>query len=608
MDWATTTLAELPGDPEGRCRALDLTADVLAHACRPADRDVHLDAAVAKLRERGYAAPHCEDIRRNVRQRLRDLGGANAEKNAAGGAGGGSAYQLARLFLHDRYPAADGSQDPVAGDPGPQPAASGSALRYYGESFYRRRTAAWAEATGEDVRLELTSYLQGVAPDRTGVKHVADVLMNVKALCAVRVDDSPPLPFHLGDPDRRLLALRNGLLDLTALARGKKPKLRPHDRDWFSTFSLPYEFAPGADCPRFKAFLGQVLDADPKTLKPLSNGDNRVRVVQEQMGYSLLTDNRFQTFGIYTGRGRNGKGTLFDVWNRMLGPENVSSVPLEAMAREFGTEPLIGKMLNLAGDMNEVDAAAEGTLKTWTGEDRVTVPRKYRSALDVEPTVKFIYGCNRMPWFKDKSDGIWRRVLVVPFKYTPKTPDDIDSRLRPKLRKELPGILNWALAGLARLLEQDGFTPCDVCEAAKAEHREACSPVGEFIGNHFTLASDYAGPKAGKRWTTTTTEIKLLVKDHNAKFGERVIAPNVVCRELSAMKGVSTRRPKTVSGRAEYGTVYCGVCVGEPRQVIPGELDDLAEKTGLDELASGAGTGPTADAAGKPPKKAKKAK
>jgi P4 family phage/plasmid primase-like protien len=581
-DWAASGLLAPTDDADARCRALELAAEVLAHACPAADRDIHLDAVAVKLRDRGFGTAHCDEVKRNIRQRLREYGRAATEKVG----GGTGACDLAKVFLADRYPPDGGpTAPPEAGNTVPAGPPQ-YRLRYYGERFYRRRDGVWAEASVEDVKLELTSHLQGVAPDRTGVKHVADALMNAKALCAVRADDTPPLPFYLGDPDRRMLALRNGLLDLTALARGKKAKLRPHDPDWFATTRLPYEFDATADCPRFKAFLAQALDADPKTLKPLAAGDNRVSVVQEWFGYSLLADNRYQKFLMLIGRGQNGKGTILDVWGEMLHTDNVSSVSLEAMAREFGTEPLVGKLLNLAGDMNEVDPAAEGTLKSWTGEDRVTVPRKYRPALEAAPTVKFVYGCNSLPWFKDKSDGIWRRLMVVPFRYAPKTPGANDSKLRPKLRKELPGILNWALAGLARLLEQDGFTPCAVCEAAKVEHREACSPVGEFIGNQFTLASEYAGPKAGLRWLTTTTEVKLLVRDHNAKFGERVVAPHVVCRELAAMKGVFTRRPTTVSGRAEYGTVYCGVCVGEPRPVFPGELDELAEKTGIGGLAS----------------------
>lgn len=133
-----------------------------------------------------------------------------------------------------------------------------------------------------------------------------------------------------------------------------------HEPDWFSTHALPYAYDADAKCPRFKAFLAQIFNADPKTLKPLAAGDNRVRVAQEMIGYSLVTGNRLQKFFILVGEGWNGKGTLLHVWQHLLGAENVASVTLEAMGRELGQESLVGAMLNLCGDVNETDNAIEG--------------------------------------------------------------------------------------------------------------------------------------------------------------------------------------------------------------------------------------------------------
>lgn len=579
LDWATNCLLDPTNDPAARCRALETAADILTHAYASADRDVYLENLLSKLRDWGFSGERCADVKRNIRQRLRGVGGGTESAPGVGGSGG--VGDLAKLFLSERYPPT-GSAQASKLDHGHAPPQYG--LRYYSDAFYRRRSDVWTEASSEDVKLELTSFLQTATPDRTGVRHVNDVFINLKAHCAMRVENSPPLPFHTATPNRRMLAFRNGLLDLSALAEVEVAGLRPHDPDWFSTFRLTYPYAPDAKYPKFKAFLGQILNADPKTLKSLTEGDNRVKVVQELFGYSLLPDNRFQTFAIFTGNGRNGKGTIFDIWGQMIGQENTASVPLEAMCKEFGTESLVGKMLNLAGDMNDVDAAVEGTLKSWTGEDRVTVPRKYKSALQVEPVVKFIYGCNKLPWFKDKSDGVWRRLIVVPFNYAPKSLNDVDSQLRRKLKTELPGILNWALRGLARLLERGRFTDCDVCATAKDDHREACSPVKEFITNHFTLAAEYAGPKENKKFLTTTTEVKFLVKEYGAKFGEKPLHSNVVCRELAGMAGVFTQRPTTVSGRTEFGNIYCGVCIGEPKPLVPGEIDEMVAKTGLHEL------------------------
>lgn len=439
----------------------------------------------------------------------------------------------------------------------------------------------WVLASAEDIRLEVTTFLQSVTPDRTGVKQIGDVFANVKALAAVSVDGSPPLPFHLADPTRKMLAITNGLLDLTGLSDGDSVELLPHDPDWFSTSILPYRFDPAAKCPAFRKFLSQIFNADPKTLRPLVKGDKRVRLVQEMFGYSFLVDNRFQKFFILLGDGWNGKGTLLHVLQHLIGGENIASVTLEGMSREFGQESLLGAMLNLCGDMNESDNASEGTLKAWTGEDPVTVHRKYRSPVQIVPGVKFVFGTNQLPWIKDKSNGIWRRAVVVPFTYAIKSEAEADPHLRPRLRGELAGVLNWALQGLVRLLEQEQFTACEMCTAAANEHREACSPVREFIANNFTVAADYDGRRVGKRWFTSPTEIMLLARDHAVKFGDRSVSGHIVCRELAKLPGVFCRRPKTVQGRKELGKVYFGVCVGDPKGILPEKVDELAEKTGL---------------------------
>lgn len=110
-DWAASGLALSTDDPEEGCRARNLAADVLANAYAPADRDVYLDAITAKLRDRGFGTAYREEVKRNIRQRLREHGRtAGTEKSGVGGTG---ACDLAKLFLNDCYPA-EGDLGPLA--------------------------------------------------------------------------------------------------------------------------------------------------------------------------------------------------------------------------------------------------------------------------------------------------------------------------------------------------------------------------------------------------------------------------------------------------------------------------------------------------------------
>jgi putative DNA primase/helicase len=51
-----------------------------------------------------------------------------------------------------------------------------------------------------------------------------------------------------------------------------------------------------------------------------------------------------------------------------------------------------------------------------------------------------------------------------------------DRALLGKLERELPGVFNWAVEGLAMLL-RDGFIESDAMGSAKLDHRQSVNPV-----------------------------------------------------------------------------------------------------------------------------------
>jgi putative DNA primase/helicase len=85
-----------------------------------------------------------------------------------------------------------------------------------------------------------------------------------------------------------------------------------------------------------------------------------------------------------------------------------------------------------------------------------------------------------LPVFNDKTGALYRRLILIPF-LTVIAESSQNSHLVTELTAELPGILNWAINGLQRLLKQDQFTKCLICERAKAEHRLDCSAVAQFL-------------------------------------------------------------------------------------------------------------------------------
>jgi putative DNA primase/helicase len=73
------------------------------------------------------------------------------------------------------------------------------------------------------------------------------------------------------------------------------------------------------------------------------------------------------------------------------------------------------------------------------------------------PTAKLIISGNASLPFKDRSEGMWRR--LVPLHFPVNIPEGKQNKhLTRDLLPELSGIFNWAVEGLCRLRQQGGFT------------------------------------------------------------------------------------------------------------------------------------------------------
>jgi P4 family phage/plasmid primase-like protien len=273
---------------------------------------------------------------------------------------------------------------------------------------------------------------------------------------------------------QHLLAVKNGLLDVDVSLRTAQPGLRAATPDWFSPVRLPVAFDPAADCPLFKTFLDEVLEGDRE----------RIDLVQEMFGYCLTFDTTQQKMFILEGEGANGKSVVLGLLTRLLGPENVSHVPLENFGDRFQLTMTLGKLANIAPEVGESTHLAEGTIKQFVGGDRMHFDRKGISPVEAYPTARVVVATNTRPGFADRSSGIWRRLVLIPFRLTI-PPDRQDRNLLDKLANELPGILNWSLEGLRRLRQKGHFTEPAVVKQALEEYRREANLEATFLQERY---------------------------------------------------------------------------------------------------------------------------
>jgi putative DNA primase/helicase len=187
------------------------------------------------------------------------------------------------------------------------------------------------------------------------------------------------------------------------------------------------------------------------------------------------------------GEGGNGKGVYTAGLVGMLGMQNCSFVPFEAMGDRFSKTGTLGKLLNISADAGELDKAAEGILKSFTSGDPMNFDRKGLPAIEALPTARLMICCNQRPRLSDRSDGVWRRMMPV-YMVVQISDDErvvgMDKSAWWQQQGELPGIFLWALRGLARLHTQGRFTEPAAVKENLDDYKSEMNPARMFLEEH----------------------------------------------------------------------------------------------------------------------------
>ena len=229
----------------------------------------------------------------------------------------------------------------------------------------------------------------------------------------------------------------------------------------YTTVKLPFRYDPNMKCSKWKKFMSEVTNGNGKAQ----------RLLQEFTGYIFLPDCRFQKALMLKGGGSNGKSVFVNILAKLLGGSKgyVSYVEPSKLAKDFRLMPFKDSWLNISSDTDNDIIGSEGTIKKLIAGEDVEDAYKFKQAFSFPTRSKMIMCCNNYPRVSDTSEGFMRRFLIVEFPMHYVDADmihnsndrAIDVNLEQELIKELPGIFNWALEGLQRLLAQNGFTRTD---------------------------------------------------------------------------------------------------------------------------------------------------
>ncbi len=321
--------------------------------------------------------------------------------------------------------------------------------------------------------------------------------------------------------------LAYGLLDVDTR------ELKPHTPELISTIQIPIEHDPDAGCESWFKALADWFPDDQETID----------LVQDFFGYALTRDVRQHKALILYGEGANGKSVLCETLKALVGPENVSAVSLNAMGKSFSLAELFGKLVNLTIEGEVRDQFEEAVFKQIISGDILMAERKYRDPFTFNPFCKIVIATNNLPPVRDRSDGFYRRLLIVRFERQFE-PSEQDKDLLANIADEMPGVLNWALDGLERLQERGSFLVPERVEDEVKEYRRFNNPVSTWVSE---CCDVYA-----EAWTDTATLYKRY-KEWAVDAGHKPMAKNKFSHDLRRVGGVDPQQHPQTRARGYSG-------------------------------------------------------
>ena len=248
-----------------------------------------------------------------------------------------------------------------------------------------------------------------------------------------------------------------------------------HRRRDLITQIVPVDYDAKADCPRWRAFMAQMLPIE------------RVRrMVQVAFGLGLLGITVQKLFFHY-GAGANGKSVAMETMCRLLG-EAAVTLPATSFTGEGAAggqatpdiARLYGRRFLRVKELPEGEDLRENFVKEATGGEALSARDLFLGYFDFEPIFTAHMSGNGFPRITGTDEGIWRRMAVVHW------PVQVPVHERRPFEEmvawfhpEYSGILNWLIEG-ALIYLREGLDIPDEVTAATAEMRFEMDPTAQF--------------------------------------------------------------------------------------------------------------------------------
>lgn len=310
------------------------------------------------------------------------------------------------------------------------------------------------------------AYLKFVQK-RRDYKYIVSTLNAAKPMLAIHVSSLDKNPFLINTPE--------ATIDMTQGMEGKKEH-DPLDLITKMTACSPTE-------------VGKSIWED--ALNTFFLGDKElIDYVQKTIGVAAIGKVFQEHMIIAYGGGANGKSTFWNTIFRVLG-DYAGKISAEALTMNCkrNVKPemaeLKGKRLIIASEMEEGMRLNTATVKQLCSTDEIQAEKKYKDPFSFVPSHTLVLYTNHLPKVGANDDGIWRRLVVIPFNAKITGASDIKNYADYLFENAGGYVMSWIIEGAKKAIEENyKFKEPKAVQEAIEAYREDNDWLGQFIEEH----------------------------------------------------------------------------------------------------------------------------
>ena len=239
---------------------------------------------------------------------------------------------------------------------------------------------------------------------------------------------------------------------------------------YFLTNPIPHNLGDKEDTPLIDSLLSDWGGEYKETLKQI-------------LAYCCLRDYPLHRIFLLIGSGSNGKGTYLRLLNNFIGTENVASTEMDLLiSNQFHITKLHKKLCCQMSETNFQALKNTSMLKRLSGGDLVGFEYKNKKPFDDYNYAKIIIATNSLPVTHDKTDGFYRRWVIVDFnkQFTEK-----DDPLNTIPESEYEALARFVCNALGSLLSNREFDKEGTIAERKERYESRSNPLQAFLAEHY---------------------------------------------------------------------------------------------------------------------------